>query len=79
MRIHRLITVAALALFVAGVGSAVSADPGDPDGREVLHKARGRGSVEKVICVDQEAVPAHLAHGDDLIGEEDCVVDFDLD
>ena len=55
----------------------MSADPGDTDGIEVNHKRNGRGNVDKVICVDQEAVPAHLAHGDTLTGVVDCTVDFD--
>ena len=54
----------------------VSADPGDTDGVQLMHKVGGRGRVAKVICVDQEAVQAHLNHGDVEIGSG-CTVDAD--
>ena len=67
-------------VFVGGVFAFASAAMADGRKVDICHLPPGNPANPQLISVGASAVPAHLAHGDSLVGEEICnEIDDDCD
>lgn len=67
--VGKTIVLAALAglLVASGLGTGVAADKGH-DTMEICHSPPGNPENAHTIRVAAHALPAHMAHGDDVSG-----------